>query len=281
MGSGRPHFITFNGAGVGQTLNGKTPADVIADWDSDPGKNGIQPQYDDFGNTIRADGKDGRPLIPQPDRNDVFRGSGGNDVFQTGGGDDTVYGNGGQDRMDMGAGRDRAYGGTGEDWIEGGADGDILFGSMGGRPEWNEVESRFRAADAGIPLCFIQAYRAARYSASASRTNSAADISKAMPNPMSVVIVGCRMPRSIRDTNVRSTPARNASSSCDTCNLVRWRRRTSPKIRPTVGSCESAIQRMSRWCSLWAMAYRHVYNADRIATEKQKARRFLLSMTAR
>ncbi|MCL2345981.1 MAG: hypothetical protein FWC58_09045, partial [Desulfobulbus sp.] len=144
----------------------------LADWDSDPGKNGIQPQYDDFGNTLRADGQDGRPLIPQPGRADVLRGSGDADWIEGGAGGDLLFGNGGNDVIfadtshdgsltltaaiqdgekddgtgsaaDLlagGAGNDTLIGGTGGDLLVGGPGQDILIGGAGNDNLWGDSE---------------------------------------------------------------------------------------------------------------------------------------------
>ena len=112
-------------------------------WDSDGDPaNGVQPQLDDYGNTILADGQGGRPDIADPDSTDLFYGSSADEVefFQTGGGDDTVESDwpfgvvvsaGGRDLVETGAGRDIVAAGAGDDWVEGGTEGDILAGNAG------------------------------------------------------------------------------------------------------------------------------------------------------
>ena len=112
-------------------------------WDSDGDPtNGVQSQLDAFGNTILADGQDGRPDIDAPNQADFFYGSNANEVekFVTGGGDDTVYADGpdsitstlgGADHIETGAGRDIVASGAGDDWVEGGTEGDILAGNDG------------------------------------------------------------------------------------------------------------------------------------------------------
>ncbi len=86
------------------------------DWDSDPGQSGTQTIYDAQGNSIRADGQEGRKYVGQADRADVFYGSlsDADEVFLTQGG------------------RDKVSGGGGNDWIEGGSGGDVLTGNAGG-----------------------------------------------------------------------------------------------------------------------------------------------------
>lgn len=134
------------------------------DWDSNPNADGIQVQNDGFGNSIRADGQDGRPDIPQSDRADFFFGSNADEVehFTTGGGDDTVYGDGsssatssqgGRDLIETGAGRDVAVGGAGKDWIEGGSEGDLLAGNDGD-------DTMFAGTSAGQTLDLSQAIAA-------------------------------------------------------------------------------------------------------------------------
>ena len=111
------------------------------DWDSNPDLDGIQPQGDGLGNSIRADGQ-GRPDIAEPDRADVFYGAETSEVerFTTAGGDDTVNADGllsatssigGGDLIETGAGRDIVVAGAGDDWVEGGLDADILSGNAG------------------------------------------------------------------------------------------------------------------------------------------------------
>jgi len=111
------------------------------DWDSDPEAEGIQPQSDGLGNSIRADGQ-GRPDIAEPDRADLFYGAESNDVerFTTAGGDDEVRADGllsatssigGRDLIETGVGRDIVVAGAGDDWVEGGTGVDILFGNAG------------------------------------------------------------------------------------------------------------------------------------------------------
>ena len=111
------------------------------DWDSDPNANGIQPQGDGFGNSIRADGQ-GRPDIAEPGRADVFYGAESSEVerFTTAGGDDEVRADGllsatssigGRDLIETGAGRDLVVAGVGDDWVEGGVDADIVSGNAG------------------------------------------------------------------------------------------------------------------------------------------------------
>jgi Ca2+-binding RTX toxin-like protein len=111
-------------------------------WDSDPVEDGVQPQFDQFGNMIRADGQLSRPDIPEVNRADLFYGGAANEVerFATGGGNDLVYGDGpssgtstqgGQDLIETGAGRDIVTAGAGNDWIEGGSEADILSADEG------------------------------------------------------------------------------------------------------------------------------------------------------
>lgn len=95
------------------------------DWDSDPDAEGIQPQGDGFGNSLRADGQ-GRPDIAEPDRADFFFGaeSTEGERFITAGGDDEVNADGissatssigGRDLIETGAGRDVVVAGAGDD----------------------------------------------------------------------------------------------------------------------------------------------------------------------
>ncbi|MGH6803283.1 MAG: calcium-binding protein, partial [Methyloceanibacter sp.] len=111
------------------------------DWDSDSNQEGIQPQSDGLGNSIRADGQ-GRPVIAEPDRADFFYGAENSEVerFTTAGGDDTVNADGissatssvgGRDFIEAGAGRDIVVAGVGDDWVEGGTQADILSGNAG------------------------------------------------------------------------------------------------------------------------------------------------------
>ena len=113
-----------------------------ADWDSDVNQTGVQIQVDSFGNTVRADGQDGRPDIAQPDRQDAFNGSAADEIerFDATGGDDTIYADGpdspsatsgGRDLIGGGAGRDVVSAGANNDWVEGGSEGDILAGNAG------------------------------------------------------------------------------------------------------------------------------------------------------
>ena len=122
-----------------------------ADWDADGDPaNDPQPQPDAFGNTIRADGQDGRPDTPQPNRADVFFGSAADEVerFETAGGDDVVKADGpdsatstagGRDVILAGAGRDVVEAGAADDWIEGGADDDLLGGGYGDDVIWADA----------------------------------------------------------------------------------------------------------------------------------------------
>ncbi len=113
------------------------------DWDSNPATTDVIDRVDDgYGNTVRADGQDGRPDIADPDRVDVFSGSALDEVehFHTAGGNDQVNADGpnsvtstagGRDLVETGAGRDVLAAGGNADWVEGGADGDILAGNAG------------------------------------------------------------------------------------------------------------------------------------------------------
>lgn len=113
------------------------------DWDSDPGRSGVQSVTDANNNLIRADGQDGRVRIDEPGRYDAFVGSSDPDeieLYVTGDNTDIVYGDGadsatnaigGVDRIELGDGRDWAIAGGGDDWVEGGAGGDILWGNAG------------------------------------------------------------------------------------------------------------------------------------------------------
>ena len=114
-----------------------------ADWDSDPGREGVQAQPDAFGNTIRADGQGDRPDIPMQDRPDFFVGGADtiSESFDTAGGNDSIFADGpdsslptnfgGRDFVKAGAGRDVVVAGADRDWVEGGADGDLLSGNDG------------------------------------------------------------------------------------------------------------------------------------------------------
>ncbi|MEW5891332.1 MAG: calcium-binding protein, partial [Pseudomonadota bacterium] len=112
------------------------------DYDSDPAEPGTQTQTDAFGNTVRADGQEGRPDIAQPERADLFFGSSADEIerFATAGGDDAVNADGpdsatssagGRDLIETGAGRDVVAAGGNNDWVEGGTEGDILTGNAG------------------------------------------------------------------------------------------------------------------------------------------------------
>ena len=162
FGSGSSDSITLNdfnfaaaqGSGyMGIRLAAATPAypqnpvrTFIGDkavWDSDGNPtNGTQPQPDAFGNTILADGQDGRPDIQASDQADLFFGSDANEEerFVTGGGDDAVFtdrpngqisATGGVDNVDAGDGSDIVVAGAGNDWVEGGTGADLLVGNDG------------------------------------------------------------------------------------------------------------------------------------------------------
>ena len=112
-------------------------------WDSDNNPaNGVQSQLDAFGNTILADGQDGRPDVDAADQADLFFGSDANEEerFVTGGGDDAVFtdrpngqisATGGVDNVDAGDGSDIVAAGAGNDWVEGGTGADLLVGNDG------------------------------------------------------------------------------------------------------------------------------------------------------
>jgi Ca2+-binding RTX toxin-like protein len=112
-----------------------------ADWDSDPSTPAVIDQATDaYGNTIRADGQEGRSDSAHPDRADLFYGSASDEMesFQTAGGNDAVNADGpdsatseagGRDLVETGAGRDVVAAGGNADWVEGGPDGDILAGN--------------------------------------------------------------------------------------------------------------------------------------------------------
>lgn len=140
-----------------------------ADYDSDPAEPGVQTQTDAFGNTVRADGQDGRPDAVQDDRADTFYGSGADEVerFATAGGDDLVYADGpssaastagGRDLIEAGAGRDVVHAGGAEDWVEGGSEGDILAGNAGNDALFAEtsngqrltIEGAIAAGESGV-----------------------------------------------------------------------------------------------------------------------------------
>jgi Ca2+-binding RTX toxin-like protein len=123
-----------------------------ADYDSDAVEPGVQTQTDAFGNTVRADGQDGRPDTAQDGRADTLYGSTGSEVerFATAGGDDLVYADGpssaastagGRDLIEAGAGRDVVHAGGAEDWVEGGTEADILGGGAGDDALWAETTS--------------------------------------------------------------------------------------------------------------------------------------------
>ena len=111
-------------------------------WDSDNNPaNGVQSQLDAFGNTILADGQDGRPDIQASDQADLFFGAMPmRERFVTGGGDDAVFtdrpngqisATGGVDNVDAGDGSDIVVAGVGNDWVEGGTGADLLVGNDG------------------------------------------------------------------------------------------------------------------------------------------------------
>ncbi|KAB2912148.1 MAG: hypothetical protein F9K30_21090, partial [Dechloromonas sp.] len=92
------------------------------DIDANPEQPGIQSIPDSRGNTLRADGQDGRPLIVEAERFDVFIGTIDPEKFLPGANSDVVHGDGaasasnpegGADRIELGSGRDTAYAGGG------------------------------------------------------------------------------------------------------------------------------------------------------------------------
>lgn len=132
------------------------------DWDSDPSQEGVQPAPDGFGNTLRADGQEGRPDIAAVGRDDFFYGSSGTEVeqFLLGAGNDQVMADGassaistagGADWIRGGAGRDDLTAGAGADLIEAGADG-VFDGELGGDIAFGALGDDEIYADAKIPL---------------------------------------------------------------------------------------------------------------------------------
>ncbi|WP_122665910.1 calcium-binding protein [Pseudomonas viridiflava] len=104
--------------------------------DMDPDQEGVQEDYDKWGNLIVD------PTKFKPDAEDVIYDTDGNDTINTWGGDDYITGGrGGDDEYNAGAGNDEVHSGKGNDLLTGGSGNDLLFGGDGKNKIYGEDAS--------------------------------------------------------------------------------------------------------------------------------------------
>jgi Ca2+-binding RTX toxin-like protein len=107
--------------------------------DFDPDQEGIQVEYDEFGNVIQN-------LNTPQDTADTLYGSASNDFLSSGNKDDFVNGKAGDDLIDGGDGKDKLFGGDGNDLIQGGSDSDTLYGQDGDDTLYADQQQSFELA---------------------------------------------------------------------------------------------------------------------------------------
>ena len=143
-------FVKGEGNSLGIIFNDEvTPLDVpgtmlefagdFAWKDFDPDQDGIQVEYDIYGNIIQD-------LETPQEMDDTINGSTGNDHIISGAEDDVVYAKTGDDVVEGGSGNDQLFGADGDDSLSGDGGSDVLYGQAGNDTLYADEVKTFETA---------------------------------------------------------------------------------------------------------------------------------------